>query len=331
MREATRARSVLAVLLLASLTLVLLDVRQNAALSGVRGIVSAIVGPIENAAGAVAAPFISVAHSVATFGDADARAQQAADQLKQLTADPAVVADTARQNQQLESMLKLAGLGGFRVLPARVVAYGPAQTFTGTVTLDAGSSDGINTEMTVINGSGLVGKVVSVGPSTATVRLITDDKSVVAARAEGSGEVGALQGTGQPGQAALRLLDPTAPFKPGDRLVTFGSPEGRPYAAGLPLGTVTAMRGEPGQADRIALVRPAASMTALDIVGVVVEPSRADPRDALLPPNPAASSAASAPAAPPTPVPAPGPASVPAPGPASVPAPGPVPAPPAGR
>ena len=62
--------------------------------------------------------------------------------------------------------------------------------------------------------------------------------------------LGHLQGNRSAGRKHLRLLDPTSPVKEGDQLVTFGSPDGKPYVAGLPLGTVTGMRGEPGQADR---------------------------------------------------------------------------------
>ncbi|MEI6621940.1 MAG: rod shape-determining protein MreC [Actinomycetes bacterium] len=288
MREAMRARAVLSVLLLVSLTLVLLDLRGGGAIGGLRGMVAAVVGPLEQATGALAAPFVSAARSVTSFGDPQSRSAVAGEQLQGLTGSPAVSAETARVAGELKSMLGLAGLGGFKVLPARVVAYGSAQTFSGTVTLDAGSTDGIATDMCVINGDGLVGKIISVGPTTATVQLITDNNSIVAVRAEGSGDAGALDGTGSPNELALRLLDPSMEIKVGTRLVTFGSPNAAPFAAGIPLGTVTGTSGEPGQSDRVALVAPAVRMTALDVVGVLVVPARTDPRDALLPAKPSA-------------------------------------------
>lgn len=286
MRAASRARGVLAVLLLVSLTLILLDVRGSGAVDGVRGIAAGIVGPIQRAVGAAAAPAISVARSVTSFGDQAERQQVAAQQLSDVSNGTDAAARTAQQSESVDALLRTAGLGGYRVLPARVIAYGSAQTFNGTVTIDAGSGDGIEKDMTVMNGEGLVGKVVSVGPVTADVQLLSDDGSVIGARIEGSGQVGALQGTGQSGEAVLRLLDPTAGVSVGDRIVSFGSPDGRPYAAGLPLGTVSGLRGDPGQADRVALIRPAVALTALDIVGVVVVPPRTNPRDSVLPPKP---------------------------------------------
>ncbi|MGB3673388.1 MAG: rod shape-determining protein MreC [Candidatus Nanopelagicales bacterium] len=283
MREATRARAVLGVLLLASITLVLLDVRGSSAIGGVRGLAATVFGPVQTAVAAAAAPFVSVASSVTSFGDVGARSEIAAQDLAAATGSNQTQSDIARSAAQLEAMLKTAGASGFSVIPARVVAYGSAQTFSGTVTIDAGSNDGLSPDMSVLNGNGLVGKIIAVGPTTATVQLVTDDDSVVGARLVNSGDAGALQGTGRPGESILRLLDPTSPVKEGDQLVTFGSPEGKPYVAGLPLGTVIGMRGEPGQADREAIVSPAARMGALDIVGVVMNPARTQSRTPVSP------------------------------------------------
>ncbi len=286
MREATRARAVLGVLLLASITLVLLDVRGSSAIGGFRGLAATVFGPVQTAVGAAAAPFVSVAQSVTSFGDAGSRGQIAADDLAKATGSDQAQVDAARSGAQLDAMLKTAGVRGFQVIPARVVAYGSAQTFSGTVTLDAGSNDGLAADMCVLNGSGIVGKIVAVGLTTSTVQLVTDDDSVVGARLVKTGDAGALQGTGQPGESILRLLDPTSPVKEGDQLVTFGSPDGKPYVAGLPLGTVIGLRGEPGQADREAIVAPAARMSSLDIVGVVVNPVRMQARTPVSPQAP---------------------------------------------
>lgn len=289
MREATRARAVLGVLLLISASLILLDLRGSGAVGGLRSIVAAVVGPVETAVTAAAQPFIAAAQSAFSFGDTGTRAAEAANQLQANAGSAATKADTDRAAADMQSMLKLAGVGGYTVVPARVVAYGSAQSFNGSVTIDAGSGDGISTDMSVINGDGLVGKVVAVGPTTATVQLATDDDSVVGARVATTGDAGALEGTGKPNESILHLLDPTSPVKEGDKLVTFGSPDGRPYAAGLPLGTVVSLRGEPGQADRVAVVTPAARMGALDIVGIVVVPPRTEARQPTAPPAPSGS------------------------------------------
>ncbi len=285
MRDAMRARTMLAVLLFVSMTLVMLNVRDSGAIGGLRGITAAVVGPLERAGGALAAPVVGLVRAAVHFGDADTRNAVAQRQLRGLVDGPDTAAVTASQAASVASLLRTAGIGGYRVVPARVVAYGTAQTFSGTVTLDAGSRDGLAVDMTVISGDGLVGRIASVGPVTATVQLTSDSDSVVAARVEATDQVGALEGTGDPRRSVLKLLDPTSPLAVGDRLVTFGSADGVGYAPGLPLGTIVGFRGDLGQADRVAIVDSAARLTALDIVGVVVVSPRTDPRDSVLPPK----------------------------------------------
>ena len=76
--------------------------------------------------------------------------------------------------------------------------------------------------MTVLNGDGLVGRVTTVGPSTATVLLANDPDFTVGTRMEGNRELGFATGRG--GNAlTVQLLNGKAKVKEGDRLVTFGS------------------------------------------------------------------------------------------------------------
>lgn len=276
MRDESRARVLVVALLLVSASLIMLDIRGSAAVGGLRALTGSVVGPIESAIAAAASPFVSMAQSVTSFGAVDERQRIATEELQR-------VAGTSQEDkavaESLERVLRTAGVGGYSVIPARVVAYGSTQNFGGSITIDAGSLDNIETDMSVISGDGLVGRVVQVTPTTSTVELITDSKSVVAARIEGSRQAGALSGTGASNRMSLKMLDPTVSLKEGDKVVSFGSPEGRPYAPGLALGTIDGFQGEQGQADRIAFVRPAASMSALDVVGVIVQQSRTEPRD----------------------------------------------------
>ncbi len=174
-----------------------------------------------------------------------------------------------------------------------MIAYGTAQRFSSAITLDVGSGSGLEADMAVITGDGLVGRVVSVGPTTATVALVSDAGGAVAARLATSLQAGVLRGRGSPTEAELQLLDTTAAVNEGDHVVTFGSQGGRPYPPGIPVGTVVGFRGDPGQADRVALVRPAAALGALDIVGVVVAAPQQDVRGGLTPPRPGGSPSAS--------------------------------------
>lgn len=284
MRDSRRTRLVLCVLLIAAIALITLDFRDGGT-SPARGVGSAIFGPIERVAHDVTSPVTSVFDSV-TGGPSSqstiANLQRENAQLRaQLSAAQLSHADQA----QLSQLLQLAGRGGYRILPASVIAAGG--DFSDTVTLDVGSNDGIRTDETVLNGSGLVGTVTQVGSDTCTVLLANDASSIVGVRLAGSNEIGEVTGTGKslsgPAMLRLSLFDANAVLQPGQQLVTFGSVGDQPYVPGVPVGTVLSVRGNAGSLTQMALVRPFADFTTLGVVGIVVSGPRQDPRDSVLP------------------------------------------------
>jgi rod shape-determining protein MreC len=280
----------LALLLVTSISLITLDYRggDRSPLNGLRSLAAAVFGPVEQVAAAIAAPVSDAVESVSSLGDGRDEVRQLRRENQELLRRLRTSGLDRNRVAELDRLLGLAGAGRYRVVPARVIAIGPAQTFSWTVTLDAGSRDGIRPDMTVLNGDGLVGRVKTVGPSTATVLLAADPESSVGVRLEGSMEVGFTtgQGLGTGSRLDLQLLDGQSTVVRGDRLVTFGSQGDTPYVPGVPVGEVLSVHGTPGSQTRTAVVAPYVDFTALDLVGVVVEPPRKDPRDAVLPPRP---------------------------------------------
>lgn len=187
--------------------------------------------------------------------------------------------------RQLDAMLKNAGAGQYGIKGAEVIAIGAAQGFSWTVTIDAGSDDGIRRDMTVLNGEGLVGRVTTVGPGTATVLLANDPDFTVGTRMEKTDELGFATGQGSR-PLSVQFLNGKAKVKAGDRLVTFGSSKDKPFVPGVPVGEVVRVDPSGGALTRTVYVKPYVGFTKLDIVGVVVQAPRQDPRDTVLPKQP---------------------------------------------
>ena len=170
---------------------------------------------------------------------------------------------------------------GYSLVPARVVGLGPSQSFSRTVTIDAGSDAGVHPDLTVVNNDGLVGRVLRVTRTTATVLLIVDADSVVGGRVGRSMEVGFLHGRGvlgSDGRLDLELVDDTAVPAKHDTVVTWGSEAGGPYVAGVPVGKVTSVYSSLRETAQRAVIDPFVDFGALDLVGVVVPTGTASDR-----------------------------------------------------
>lgn len=296
MNDTRRTRTTLGLLLLLALTLIVVDHRggDGSPLRGLRGVGAAVFGPVEEVSAAVVRP---VGNAFDAITDAPGERRRA----ERLARENQRLREQLRSNQldkvraaQLDRLLGSAGLGGYKVVAAQVISAG--QGLEDTVTIDAGSGNGIRPDMTVMTGDGLVGRVTRVGPSTSTVLLVTDAASTVGSRVEQSREIGFVQGTGRRGLGVdagtatpvrFQLLNAAAPITVGQRIVTLGSEGERPYVPGVPIGTVERIEQTPGSLTKTAHIRPFVHFTGLDVVGVVVAPPKRDPRDAVLPPKPA--------------------------------------------
>lgn len=267
-----------------SLLLALIDSR-NGVTRYLRPVAGAVMSPIQVAVTAATRPIGTFVTDWQQLGSRKARIAELESANAELRARLHSAAGEQRRGDEIEALLRQAGTAQYKLVIGRVLAIGSNQGFGNTVLIDVGSLDGVRVDMNIVSGSGLVGRVIDVMKRQSTVALITDPSSTVGARVEGSGQIGFVTGLGRIDELQLQLLDPYAELAVGDRLVSFGVSRGI-YASGLPIGTVTAIRGKAGTSDRVASVEPFVGMGSLDIVGVMVVKPRTDPRDALLPPVP---------------------------------------------
>jgi len=278
-------RRAVILLLLLSVVLITLDHRGDA-FSGARSAAHSVVDPAQDGVTTLVAPvgrFFGGLGDVADSRDKlDALRKENAELRRQLRESEL----SATRSDELQKLKLLSGQGGFTVMPATVTGLGPAIGFEWTVTVDAGRRDGVQADQTVVDADGLVGRVKEVGDRSSTVVLAVDPGSAVGVRVAGGNALGVAAGNGL-GPLTYTPLDPATRVKVGDRLVT-GPYGGSTYVAGLPVGQVTAVSGDPGAPAREATVTPYVSFARLDLVGIVVAAPRADPRDRLAPPRPAA-------------------------------------------
>ncbi|WP_020136168.1 rod shape-determining protein MreC [Streptomyces sp. 351MFTsu5.1] len=287
MRDTRESRLLLVLLIAVAFALITVDIRggEDSPVDGARQAAAAVFGPVEDGVSSAVNP---VGNAVSAIRDSGERHDRLAELEQENAALKAKLGSDDRNSsrlKQLDKMLKIAGEGQYGIKGAQVIAIGAAQGFSWTITVDVGAHDGIQRDMTVLNGDGLVGRVTTVGPDTATVLLANDPDFTVGTRMEASDELGFASGQGDR-PLRVELLNGKAEVKKGDRLVTFGSQADKPFVPGVPVGVVSRVDPSGGDLTRTLYVTPYVSFTKLDIVGIVVEAPKKDPRDTVLPAKP---------------------------------------------
>ncbi|WP_217239961.1 rod shape-determining protein MreC [Streptomyces sp. AC555_RSS877] len=287
MRDTRESRLLLVLLVAIAFALITVDIRggEDSPVDGARQGAATVFGPIEDGVSAAVDP---VGNAVSAIRDSGERHDRLAELEKENAALEAKLGSDDRSRSrlaQLDKMLKLSGAGQYGIKGAQVIAIGAAQGFSWTITIDVGANDGITRDMTVVNGDGLVGRVTTVGPDIATVLLANDPDFTVGTRMEAGDELGFASGQGDR-PLRVELLNGKAEIKKGDRLVTFGSQADKPFVPGVPVGVVSRVDPSAGDLTRTLYVTPYVSFSKLDIVGVVVEAPKKDPRDTVLPAKP---------------------------------------------
>lgn len=175
----------------------------------------------------------------------------------------------AAENERLKGLLDLRDAGNFETVPARVIARDPSAWF-GTVTINRGTMNGVETNMPVVTAGGVVGRVVVAAPYSAQVLLLADQRAgagAVIGQLGQSTAVGIVQGFGKNGLLEMRYVSGLERVSPGDTVLTTG--QDRIYPPGLSIGRVTEVREGTATAAHTIYVQPSAELGALKQLAVL--------------------------------------------------------------
>lgn len=164
-------------------------------------------------------------------------------------------------------------LMNFQSIQASVVAKSKDQWFK-QITINKGTEDGVQPNMAVITGKGMIGKVQSSSPFTSTVLLLngfdrTNRISVNVDIEENDVDAsGFIVGYEEKnGQLILELNERNDKIKEGD--VVFSSGMGGLFPKGLEIGKITEVRPDKYQLTQLAYVEPSANLDEIHHVIVI--------------------------------------------------------------
>ena len=280
-----RARLLLVILIVTSLFLITLDLRGVKVLESFKQGTQTVLSPFQRAGAVVLNPVKDFFSDVAHLGRTGKQIERLEAENAELKTQLLNRKNADGQLKQLENILDLAGTAGYKILNAKVISHGSSQSFSQTITIDAGSNAGIKKNMTVLSQYGLAGLVKDVYPNSALIQLASDPAFKVGARIAGTQQIGILSGRGNR-SASLQLLDNSTTVLVGDVLLARGSIANRPFVPGVPLGYESQVDNSAGAVAQTATIRYYTNFSTLGVVAVVVSGPTSEPGDALVPKKP---------------------------------------------
>lgn len=141
-------------------------------------------------------------------------------------------------------------------------------------TIDKGSKDGIETDMNVIAGSGLVGIVTDVGPNYAKVRSVIDDVSSASGMVVTTSDRCIVKGDLQEMNASQNVLfsdlkDSEDKAAVGDPVVTSNISD--KYLQGILIGYINTINTDANNLTKSGTITPAVDFEHLEVVLVILD------------------------------------------------------------
>ena len=260
-------RVLLVVCLVVSLALLTTYAREgeDGPLHGVQNAVSGAVAPLSFAGAAVGSTTASVGEGVENLAADENTLSGLRAANAELVEQLARAEEYRQEAERLQGLLSMKDSYDIEGVGARVIGKS-ATAWDQTVTIDKGSADGVDSGLTVMGASGVIGQIVGTTEHASTVRLLTDPKSGAAALVQSTRAEGVVRGS-LDGLLYLEDLDADSAVQAGDIVVTSGL--GGSYTRGLVIGTVVKVDAQQGDATRRVVVSPTDEVGALEEVLVV--------------------------------------------------------------
>ncbi|MDD2189940.1 MAG: rod shape-determining protein MreC [Eubacteriales bacterium] len=175
---------------------------------------------------------------------------------------------------ELEELRSLSDILGYEDISLRysyatanVIAMDGSNWFN-LFTINAGTDDGIYKDAVVLNGDGLIGRVLEAGPDWSKVISVIDESNSVSFIVFRDMQLlGILSGDGK-GSLEGYMIDPDAAIIEGDLLITSGIGL---YPEGIPIGKVTGVEWNNDTLLKTVTIEPSAYFKNLKKVTVLIK------------------------------------------------------------
>lgn len=249
--------------------IVIIVVFQSGASAVVEDFGSQLLAPIAFYASGTTEAASGVFSTVEGIGNLRQTVQEQSAEIERLNFELVRMRDLERENQDLRNLLGFKNTQpGLQLLPVRMLGS-DATGIVNTITIDKGSRDGVAEDMGVITWRGLAGRVIAVRPTSASVLLVTDVSSSIAARAQNSpNQARGIVNGRKEGDLIMRDILQQEQVQTGDLITTLGI--GGTLPEGLPIGKVLRVQKRNIDMFQEAILEPMVDTQKLDRLYVIL-------------------------------------------------------------
>lgn len=239
-----------------------------------RAVVSKTVIPFQKGIAEVGGYLSERSRELTRLRDVLAENQELQERIDELTMENSQLLQDRYELDNLRTLYELdRTYSDYDKIGARIIASETGSWFY-SFTIDKGEEDGIRVDCNVLAGSGLVGRVVSVGPDYAKVQAIISDNHNVSATVLATSEnmivSGDLQSVQTDGLIRFgQLSDPDGKVAPGDKVVT--SDISDKYLPGILIGYISSVSTAADNLTKSGYITPAVDFSHLEEVLVVTQ------------------------------------------------------------
>ncbi|MDF9824128.1 rod shape-determining protein MreC [Breznakia sp. PF5-3] len=180
--------------------------------------------------------------------------------------------ESKRKLNELEELMDISSSNNYESISARVLVR-DIQGWSNMLTINKGSNDGITEDMAVISSKGLIGKVVEANPTSAKVKLLTNEKmdnsvSVKVELSKDKATDGSLESYDKStGKYVVSIFDSNVEIKKGMKIITSG--KGKLFPAGIIIGEVDKVEDLYNAEGKSVLVTPSVDFNDFEYVSVL--------------------------------------------------------------
>jgi rod shape-determining protein MreC len=226
---------------------------------GVRGMVEAVLVPVEQTVYGVSRALRSPIQTVRFWRTGVARIADLERQVAELTVDSARLASLEEENTAMRKLLDAPLPAKWSFIPASVVGRGEE------ISIGVGVREGVSTEDVVVWGDVILGIVSEVSQRQSKMRLLNDPESKIPVYLPSSGADGLLQGKFGSQMMLTQVLQSVKLYE-DESVVTsgaFGPPRG------LVVGRLSEVVSDETDVYQEALIEPIVDVSSLQTVFVV--------------------------------------------------------------